>query len=193
MMTAIEWPLSTRGGNVCGNLRHNSSFSGFPQYDRVYDYFPISQPRAKVQTSGGVVPTAIMRIVTPRPQSTRRKMTRDRQRLLRVGISILGWLTVSAALLGQGAPDTRATAPLITDWSHQHVIFSRPATAEQAKRVENDPRYWQQLGRQVGMRLPEENRYLASKLQSVSKARLSGKSSKLKRDWSQDLGSGAKL
>ena len=34
--------------------------------------------------------------------------------------------------------------PVPTDWSHQHVIFSKPATPEVAARVNRDPRYWQQ-------------------------------------------------
>jgi len=33
------------------------------------------------------------------------------------------------------------------DWSNHHLIFSRPGTPERASRVEQDPRYWQQLQR----------------------------------------------
>src|SRR4029077_15363958 len=86
-----------------------------------------------------------------------RKMRRDQQRLVLMwlGISILGVLALSPASLGQAARDSEAAVPLVTDWSHHHVIFSRPATAEQTERVQRDPRYWQQLSRQSPKRLPE--------------------------------------
>jgi len=35
-----------------------------------------------------------------------------------------------------------------TDWTHQHVIFSQPATFEKISQVTSDPRYWQQWYRQ---------------------------------------------
>jgi len=52
-----------------------------------------------------------------------------------------GWFLVvhAAKPVAQGFP---------TDWTHHHVIFSQPANAEQAQRVAQDPRYWQQWYRQ---------------------------------------------
>jgi hypothetical protein len=57
-----------------------------------------------------------------------------------VVVITVGWiLTVQAANPAeQGFP---------TDWSHRHVVFSRPANATQAARVEGDARYWQQFAR----------------------------------------------
>src|SRR5271170_7422563 len=75
-------------------------------------------------------------------------MRQNQRRFLRLGISILGALTLSPALLGQASPESEGAAPVITDWSHQHVVFSKPATAEQARRIERDPRYRQQRLRQ---------------------------------------------
>ncbi|MGO9367381.1 MAG: hypothetical protein ACLP0H_07085 [Terriglobales bacterium] len=79
-----------------------------------------------------------------------------------------------------------------TDWSHHQLVFSRPATVEQFMRVQQDPRYWQQLVRQS---------------RALAEAQLDGGPSpdlqprptlpsppvrrKLKRDWSVNMGSGA--
>ncbi len=116
-------------------------------------------------------------------------MRRNQRSLLWLGISILAVLTLSAALLGQASPDPGAAAPLITDWSHHHVIFSRPATAEQAARVERDPRYWQQLRRQWPAVPEADNRQV---LASELRGRTHG-ASKNPGLWSQDLGTGATI
>jgi hypothetical protein len=124
-------------------------------------------------------------------------MRRDQQRVIRMwlGISIILVLTLPPALLGQASPDSEAAVPVTTDWSHHHVIFSRPATTKQAQRVQQDPRYWQQQYRQSSASLPEapNDGALAPELQSGSSASLPGKNQKLKRDWSQDIGSGASV
>jgi hypothetical protein len=116
-------------------------------------------------------------------------MRRNPQGLLRLGSSILGVLTLSPALFGQALPDSRAQAPLPTDWSHHHVIFSSPATPEQAERVQKDPRYWQQIARRLPKRLPgtETGNALTSRFQPAG--RTSRENQSLTRDWSQDLGS----
>src|SRR5271170_7029314 len=75
-------------------------------------------------------------------------MRRSQQVLLWLSISILGALTLSRASMGQASPGTAAAAPAIDDWTYHHVIFSKPATAEQAMRLEQDPRYRQQIRRQ---------------------------------------------
>ena len=59
------------------------------------------------------------------------------------GLMILGWV-----LTGQAAKPAKQGIPLPTDWSHRHLIFSRPGSAEQLARVSKDPRYQQQLHRQ---------------------------------------------
>jgi hypothetical protein len=117
-------------------------------------------------------------------------MRRNQQRFLKLGISILGALTLSAASPGQASPDS-AAAGLPSDWSQHHVIFSKPADAEQAKRVETDPRYWQQMQRQSAARSQAGSGALAPELQNVSKATRHGKNSGLKGDWSQDIGPAA--
>jgi len=71
-------------------------------------------------------------------------MRKNQWRSLWLGVSILTVLIGSQILSGQNVPAPEATIPLPNDWSHRHVIFSKPATKEQAERVEKDPRYWQQ-------------------------------------------------
>src|SRR5258708_38511977 len=54
---------------------------------------------------------------------------------------------LSPPIVGAGCSGVGEAVPITTDWSHQHVIFSRPSKPEQAARVEQDIRYWQQLYR----------------------------------------------
>jgi hypothetical protein len=69
-------------------------------------------------------------------------MTGTTARLVRIGTALLGLAAFGWFLSGRAAETARQGLP--TDWSHQHLVFSRPATAEQAERVAHDPRYWQQ-------------------------------------------------
>ncbi len=117
---------------------------------------------------------------------------RKTQQVLWLSISILGALTLSPVSMGQASRDSEAAAHAITDWSYHHVIFSKPATAEQARRVERDPRYWQQIRRQSPALLEAETpRVLASRFRVRPHPPAPGKSQGLKRDWAQDMGPGA--
>ncbi len=126
-------------------------------------------------------------------------MRKNQRRFLWLGISILGVLTLSPALLGQSAPGSKAAVPVVTDWSSHHLIFSRPATAERMQRVERDPRYWQQQYRQSPERLPEAqiDDALAPELRYGSRFGISGDrhrtrgNSGIDKDWSLDLGTSA--
>jgi hypothetical protein len=119
-------------------------------------------------------------------------MRKTQQVLLWLSISILGALTLSPVSMGQASRDSEAAAHAISDWSYHHVIFSKPATAEQARRVERDPRYWQQIRRQSPALLEAETpRTLASRLRVRPHPPAPGKSQGLKRDWAQDMGPGA--
>ena len=117
---------------------------------------------------------------------------RNQARSLWLGIAIFG-LLVLPSLLGQDSRPSEAGIP--TDWSHHHLIFSRPATAEQARRVQQDPRYGQQRDRSL-LRTPPP---VAEPRQAPSGFRFrSGGGSgpghapiQTHRDWSQDLGMGA--
>ena len=57
-------------------------------------------------------------------------------------------VTLTAGESPKAAPKAKnAGVPQVTDWSHQHMIFSRPRTPEQAARVEGNVRYRQQQQR----------------------------------------------
>jgi len=113
-----------------------------------------------------------------------------------LGLSLLAVLTFSSALLGQmsqgqTSEDSQAVVHLPTDWSHHHLLFSNPATAEQLKRVQQEPRYWQQLFRRSQATPSEAELFgtLPFELPHGSKASSASKNHKLKRDWSVSLGS----
>jgi len=119
-------------------------------------------------------------------------MRRNQGSLLWLGISILAVLSLSTALLVEASPDSERDGPVTTDWSHHHLIFSRPATAERAERVAQDPRYWQQLRRQFSASLPQvEVEDMASQLQPDSAALPPSKTQAFKPDWAEDMGTTA--
>lgn len=64
-------------------------------------------------------------------------------RFVRIGAALVALVTVGWILTLQAARPYEYGLP--TDWSHRHVIFSQPQTAEQVARVAHDPRYWQQF------------------------------------------------
>ena len=114
-------------------------------------------------------------------------MRKNQRRFLCLGISILAALTFSPVLLGQVSPRSEKTVPVITDWSSHHLIFSKPATAEQARRAERDARYRQQQLRHLPSRLAEaEMRGVV-----VSRHHRRGSDPGINKDWSIDLGTGA--
>jgi hypothetical protein len=71
-------------------------------------------------------------------------------RFTRFGAGLLGLVTLGWILTGQAKPGEQEMPyhqGVPTDWSHNQVIFSAPATEEQARELSQDPRYWQQLYR----------------------------------------------
>jgi hypothetical protein len=109
-------------------------------------------------------------------------------RIVRVGsgfgaLLILGWV-----LVGHAAGPAKHGLP--TDWSHRHVIFSQPVTAAQAKRVGADPRFWQQWDRRNSVRPLAVEPPVPVLRFAEPGARTQPK---MRRDWSQDLGSGGSV
>ena len=73
----------------------------------------------------------------------------------RIGAAIFMILAVAVGISGHSSD--HFGIPLVTDWSHRHVIFSTPQNFEQALRVQKDPRYLQQwVRRNVHPRFPGE-------------------------------------
>lgn len=119
-------------------------------------------------------------------------MRRNQQSSLWVGISILGVLTMCPAGSAQTSSNRKAGIPVPTDWSHRHIVFSRPRTTEQAARIRKDPRYWQQRYRsQLPVMLPAAESRETLGLESRAARRKPPK--KLHRDWAENMGTGAKV
>ena len=120
-------------------------------------------------------------------------MRKNQRRCLWLGISILGMLILSPALMGQASQKFERALPATSDWSQHHLIFSKPATPEQAKLAERDPRYRQQLRRALPARLHEAEVGGGLSLEGQSSIDDLRRSRNLGVDglWSEDMGSGA--
>jgi radical SAM protein with 4Fe4S-binding SPASM domain len=93
---------------------------------------------------------------------------------------VLGWI-----LTEQAAGPAKHRVSLPTDWSHRHVVFSNPTTAEEYARAIDEPRYWQrqQMYRRNFPAAPVAMAPLAKTAPSKFKGTLH-------RDWAVDLGGG---
>jgi hypothetical protein len=113
-------------------------------------------------------------------------MTGTPARLIRVGTILLGLVALGWFLTGHAAEPAQEQG-LPTDWSHQHLVFSQPATPEQAERVTRDPRFWQQWYRQNFARVlaPDPDAVPGIPLNDVRP------NSRIHGLWSENLGSGA--
>jgi hypothetical protein len=82
-------------------------------------------------------------------------MNGNATRFFRLGGSLVGLLALGCVLTGEAAKPTRHGIGLPTDWTHSHLIFSQPGTVERAMRLQQDPRFEQQLYRRgQPLRLP---------------------------------------
>ena len=107
-------------------------------------------------------------------------------RFVRIGAGILGLVIVGWVMASQAAPPVVEGLP--TDWTHRHVIFSRPGTAEEVARAAGDIRYWQQWNR-----LNVARTIVTDGEASPDAARWGGfhgnpPQSQIQRDWSERLG-----
>jgi hypothetical protein len=107
-------------------------------------------------------------------------------------LRLAAYVTVAVALLWapRSEPvraqegDTRIS--LSSDWSHHHMVFSRPASWMETLRWQQNPRYIQQLVRRNVWRSGENGTDPYGWF-------LRRGEGELKRDWSQSMGSGATL
>src|SRR5215471_6091305 len=88
---------------------------------------------------------------------------------------------------GKGAKDAAATTPLPMDWSHSHVVFSRPR-AEHAGQLQKDPRYQQQLMRHN--QRPHATLQVGGSPSQLAAMQRRRRVRKLHPDWSVSLGAG---
>jgi hypothetical protein len=107
-------------------------------------------------------------------------------RFFRLGVSLAGLVILGWVLTGQAAGPAKHRVPLVTDWSHRHMIFSQPRSAEELARVSRDPRYWQQVyRREQPLMLPGS----VGDEAAIAFGRRRVK--RFHRDWAEDLGTGA--
>ncbi|HLV87155.1 MAG TPA: hypothetical protein VKV39_09285 [Candidatus Sulfotelmatobacter sp.] len=99
-----------------------------------------------------------------------------------LGLVTAGWLMARPSI-------SQSAEGLPTDWSHRHLIFSQPTTAEQLDRISRDPRYWQHWYRQNSFRrvVPDTvlNRPTAWNFAAAATA------GTVHGDWAENMGSGA--
>ena len=91
-----------------------------------------------------------------------------------------------------GAQNPHQRIPMVSDWSHQHVVFSQPTTLDETWRIQRDPRYWMQMisrkARRQGSGGREFERNAAMLLNPEKRHKPSA--SPFERDWGQSLGVG---
>ncbi len=114
-------------------------------------------------------------------------------RAVRFGIALVGFAVVAMALLGQ-APNSpgpfRYRIPLPQDWSHRHLIYSRPRTLGQALQNQQRHRFWHQwFRRNVRVELPDGGGAFSSEFDHPHDVDDAGDG--LQRDWGISLGIGA--
>ena len=117
-------------------------------------------------------------------------MNGNAARFVQYGAGLVALVTLGWVVTGKAAKPAEQGVP--TDWTHQHVVFSRPATAERARLVESDPRYWQQWYRQNIVRVLSVD---GAGADATSMAFGSDRAVDVKvdRDWSENMGSGASV
>ena len=76
-------------------------------------------------------------------------MNGNAARFFRLGVGFVGLLALGCVLTVSAAKPSRRGIALPTDWSHSHLVFSQPRSVEQAMRLQEDPRYGQQLYRRA--------------------------------------------
>lgn len=114
-------------------------------------------------------------------------------RAVRFAIALVGFAAVALALQGQ-APNSpgpfRYKIPLPEDWSHRHLIYSRPTTLGQALQNQQRHRFWHQwFRRNVRVELPDGGGAFSSEFDHPHDVDDAGDG--WQRDWGISLGIGA--
>jgi hypothetical protein len=96
-------------------------------------------------------------------------------------------VTLTAGPAKKPASPVSSGTPVVTDWSHRHLIFSHPTTPEQTARVQRDVRYAMQQDRAKSRTILETDVRGAKKKFGPHHRR----GLRMHRDWKVDLGPGA--
>jgi hypothetical protein len=123
-------------------------------------------------------------------------MNGNAARFFRLGVGFVGLLALGCVLTVSAAKPSRRGIALPTDWSHSHLVFSQPRSVEQAMRLQEDPRFGQQLYRRaLSLMLPPDQQEMGGirspqqpHLRFPVRFRPPVRSTGL---WSQSLGAGA--
>jgi hypothetical protein len=119
-----------------------------------------------------------------------------RQIALRTVLSSLAVVGAALAVFflvhSTGAKEARLRIPMISDWSHRHVVFSQPHSFEEAWRVQTEPRYWMQILGRAPRRLGRIDPDSGSDEENFSEFERRRKDHKqtFQKDWGQSLGAG---
>jgi len=105
--------------------------------------------------------------------------------VVRLGAGLLGLMTLGWVLTGHAAKPVLEGLP--SDWTHRHIIFSQPATAELTRLVARDPRYWQQWYRQNVAHVLSDNAVNFPEMPAWRNRQ--PPTSSIHRDWAVGLGS----
>jgi len=110
-------------------------------------------------------------------------------RFVRFGAGLLGLVTLGWILTGQAKQPQEELSDqpgLPTDWSHNYVVFTKPASEDQERLLAQDPRYWQQRYRRELWRelSPEVSKAASEQVAAARRASGGGL-------WSEDMGSAA--
>jgi hypothetical protein len=119
-------------------------------------------------------------------------MHRIESRPVLVSMAVVGMLLL-VILLGDtsGAQQSTQQTPMISDWSHQHVVFSQPLTFDKAWQLRGEPRYWMQIrSRNAGEGRIDPRPEGGEERPSDFDIRDRQQESTFQRDWGQSLGAG---
>jgi|GEM_PF-845167 len=104
-------------------------------------------------------------------------------------------MTLDDAIRGYEATTHQTFQGVVDDWSTHHVVFSRPEPGSDTEyRVQQDPRYWlQQIKQKMPAAEASSDLGLASDFAPPPRKKRGTRTvkSKLNKDWSEDMGSGA--
>jgi len=110
-------------------------------------------------------------------------------------IAAVGTMALGVVLVARGTNGGHhGRVSLPNDWSHRHVVFTQPASELQARRLQAEPRYWQQklrrnaVGRMGGV--AQARGFGASEAGSLPRWSRFSKNL-LGIDWAESLGAGA--
>lgn len=116
-------------------------------------------------------------------------MNRTATRFVSFGAGLLALVTLGWILTGYAKPAEQEMPyheGVPTDWSHNQVIFSRPATDDDARELGKEPRYWQQLyRRELQRNINDPAKEISPQVEEAARSAKKGGL------WAEDLGAGA--